>query len=365
LGDRPPPVFPAASAARPEPQLNLPTMSDIRNRMQQIASGEFSAAPRSAGSLVTLLAQAQGRGPTQIGLRPLLRNVPEAGQGSLSRAPSSGISIPRSGSNSAPTGQGSKGPTDWRKVDGSKYAIDPKSLRGIPNIGVGSGSVIEEKYKTPSLLHPTSIFASPKPVRAAPGILGEKYRALPRAIDMGSRTPAPAAIPRAVASKGPQLRPGELDPDIWWEDFPITADQRLMYQTRYGGGLEDSRWKIRWVLGKPSPKGGWIVQRAIIRRPDGTNKEWIYEAWPVPPGSRFSDDGGDEDFWHDDEFLSFGSGNQVYARARFYEGMTLPDYFKKDPRYQSVLRQTQNSPAVREFLNSQPSTPNVDRRFRF
>src|SRR3954467_1485325 len=40
LGERPPGVPPPVSSARPEPQLNLPTMSDVRNRMQQMASGD-------------------------------------------------------------------------------------------------------------------------------------------------------------------------------------------------------------------------------------------------------------------------------------------------------------------------------------
>jgi hypothetical protein len=154
---------------RPEPQLHLPTMSDVRNQLEQMARQGLSVVPRSAGALVTALAQAQGRGSTQIGFRPSLGNMPEAGRSSLWRAPTVGMSAPTSANISAPTGQASKQSTDWRKGDRSKYTIDPKYLRGVPNVGVGSGLYVEEKYKTPSLLRRSSIFPeqsqSPRPAR--------------------------------------------------------------------------------------------------------------------------------------------------------------------------------------------------------
>ncbi|MES2452838.1 MAG: hypothetical protein V4610_19970 [Pseudomonadota bacterium] len=179
----------------------------------------------------------------------------------------------------------------------------------------------------------------------------------------------PAAEPskRREPASHEVLRPGEIPRYTLWDEFEKTPTQQLMYQTRSGGGPGDGSWGIRWVLGQESKKGGWIVQRVVTKDSSDKVGEWLYEAWRVPPGSRFTEDGGNgQEFWTDDTFkpiISFGERIAVRSRAKFYEGMDLPIAFKKDTKYPSTLRQAQASNEVINFLNSQPSTEPVDRSF--
>ena len=165
------------------------------------------------------------------------------------------------------------------------------------------------------------------------------------------------------------LRPGEISRDTWWDEIKKTPTQQLMYQTISGGRQSDSSWAVRWVLGQESKKGGWIIQHVVVKDSSDKVKESLYEAWRIPPGSRFTEDVmSGQDFWTDDTFsqiISFGQRNLVKSSAKFYEGMNLPSMFKRDMKYPSVLRQVQASPAVVNFLSSHPSTKSVDRVFVF
>jgi hypothetical protein len=154
--------------------------------MQQMASGNVSVVPRSAGSLATLLAQAQGNGPAQIGFRPPLRNVPAAGQfpgmlpadtarvrSSPAVTPTGRQHSPSGGSVFPPSGEVSKGP-----IYQSSFGPDPRGPGAPQDLGTAVGAMI------PLLSFPHLPKLGQLP-QAAADVLSPKYRALARAAGMG------------------------------------------------------------------------------------------------------------------------------------------------------------------------------------
>jgi hypothetical protein len=211
-----------------------------------------------------------------------------------------------------------------------------------------------------------------------------------------------ALAARQKLNRGPgsgkgALRSGEIDRNLAWDEIPETPSQSLMYQTAAGGGKDDDKWAIRWVLGQESAKGGWIVQRVIVGNAvDDSITDWIYEAWKVPAGSRFTtngpepglsyrqnDDMNGNSNWRDDTFDQIiDRGGTVYAQAWFFEGMKLPSYFVSGEKYgypstlptvsktDAQKRETgtakiEENSRVRVFLQTQKSTPPVSRNFKF
>ncbi len=122
-----------------------------------------------------------------------------------------------------------------------------------------------------------------------------------------------------------KLPPGEDGEDVsvtgLWGDFvgwvrkkltptptptptPAATPPKLSYRTESaatGGDCGSFKWVVQWVLDKPSPKGGWVVQRVDVARSvkdcankasgpgdsGGLNTAWypLWEAWPVKPGA--------------------------------------------------------------------------------
>jgi RHS repeat-associated protein len=87
-------------------------------------------------------------------------------------------------------------------------------------------------------------------------------------------------------------------------------------------------WTVRWSLTHNSPRGGWIVQHITmnvprVRLPFGTLGPATYsywEAWRVNPDSHLTAQ-------YNDNFGGEG-GTTIDARARFYEGLKLPQVFQ-------------------------------------
>lgn len=133
---------------------------------------------------------------------------------------------------------------------------------------------------------------------------------------------------------------------------PSAASQSLGVRT-VRLHVNAGRWAVQWMLGHPSPKGGWIIQYVITN--DGTK---FYEAWEVPAGSRFTKTYPDPE---DDTFL-ISSGSAVGASARFYEGLKLPADFTKGgaPNAGELFSTTKD---MSSFLRRQQSTPPVTRSF--
>ena len=127
------------------------------------------------------------------------------------------------------------------------------------------------------------------------------------------------------------------------------------------------KWIIQWVLDKPSPKGGWVVQKVRnshdIKDCDGKALDasklpfqlsWypFWEAWPINKDQKVTTyaEKGDKE---DDTFSSGGTGDgtkgtrTITGDAEFYEGLTLPDTFKvtdKAPTF--ILPTTKSAPTL-------------------
>jgi hypothetical protein len=208
LGERPAavPRPPSGTVSRPtstmrsEPQLNLPTMDDVWRQTQAAkqpaaaydaigasrrpAEGGMFTPPSVRASTAIQLGKSGGRATSPHdfssgfpnGKYDELSALGDLAPDAQSRGPAQphvfGQGIQFAANQSEPSQS-----ADWQKFDARKYAIDPKYPRDIPV--PGSGFALEG----PSLLHPPSMF--PQSTRGAPDGLGEKYRALARAIGMG------------------------------------------------------------------------------------------------------------------------------------------------------------------------------------
>lgn len=170
------------------------------------------------------------------------------------------------------------------------------------------------------------------------------------------------------------------------------------YATQSGptsGQSGSYKWVVQWKLDKPSPKGGWIVQRvdfkANAKESDATAKQNIisktlgikpmkkvdlmaklgvdpasltryWEAWPVNPGQSVTTyaEGGDlEDDTY--AFPSFGPGTKGEVGsagvAEFYEGLTLPSSFKATNTAPAwILPITRSQPKLKGGTGSIPHT---------
>lgn len=133
--------------------------------------------------------------------------------------------------------------------------------------------------------------------------------------------------------------------------------QELRYRTILGGRYSII-WVVQWRLAHKSKIGGWIIQEVNLT--DGSGKRsWRYwEAWRVLPGSRYT-------IFHltdryDDEFKDT-PGSKVTARARFYEGLTLPTSFQ--PNNPDTLASTLPSVAVEPNLPADNATAAVERNW--
>ena len=103
--------------------------------------------------------------------------------------------------------------------------------------------------------------------------------------------------------------------------------QALKFRTVLGG-QGTSPWEIRWGLIQKSKSGGWIVQH-IVADYMGVGHYNYWEAWQVPPCSRFTTFHV-AGFPYDDMFRG-PLGSHIHASARFYEGLALPAAFTVHP----------------------------------
>jgi len=110
------------------------------------------------------------------------------------------------------------------------------------------------------------------------------------------------------------------------------GEQWLSYIT-VSGGPKSTSWNRRWHLSHPSHMGGYIIEevtRTFTGIPSAgsaitSTKKRYWIAWKVPPESSGTADALDS-------FIGSARGtakgvDTVYATARFYEGLNLPEQF--------------------------------------
>jgi len=190
-----------------------------------------------------------------------------------------------------------------------------------------------------------------------------------------------------------KLPPGEDSADVsvtgLWGDFvgwvrdklaptptptptgtPAPTPPKLSYRTdsaATGGDCGTFNWVVQWVLDKPSPLGGWVVQRVDVARnvkncankvsgpgdSGGLNTAWypLWEAWKVNPGqsvTTYAEGGDTEDDTYGSGFTKPTKGSvTVTGSAEFYEGLVLPASFKvtnKAPAW--ILPSTKKKPKL-------------------
>ena len=112
-----------------------------------------------------------------------------------------------------------------------------------------------------------------------------------------------------------------------------------------GGDCGQFSWVVQWKLDRPSPAGGWVVQKVDVARDvkdctgnavstGGLDPAWypLWEAWPINPGQKVATYA---ELNNDREDDTYGSSTipdtkgtmTVTGAAEFYEGLTLPASF--------------------------------------
>lgn len=112
-----------------------------------------------------------------------------------------------------------------------------------------------------------------------------------------------------------------------------------------GGDCGEFSWVVQWELDRPSPAGGWVVQRVDVTRSvedcagnavttGGLNTAWypLWEAWQINPGQKVStyaelNNDREDDTYGSDEIPGTKGTMTVTGSAEFYEGLTLPASF--------------------------------------
>jgi hypothetical protein len=113
-----------------------------------------------------------------------------------------------------------------------------------------------------------------------------------------------------------------------------------------GGDCGQFSWVVQWKLDRPSPAGGWVVQKVDVTRDvkdcsdnavttGGLQTSWypLWEAWQINPGQKVTTYA---ELNNDREDDTYGSGSiadtkgsvTVTGSAEFYEGLALPSSFK-------------------------------------
>jgi hypothetical protein len=132
---------------------------------------------------------------------------------------------------------------------------------------------------------------------------------------------------------------------------PAPTPPKLSHKTdsaATGSDCGTFKWVVQWMLDKPSPKGGWVVQQVGVTRnvkdcadkvsgPDdsgGLNTAWypLWEAWKVNPGksvTTYAEGADTEDDTYSQGLTKPTKGSvTVTGSAEFYEGLVLPGSFK-------------------------------------
>ena len=128
-------------------------------------------------------------------------------------------------------------------------------------------------------------------------------------------------------------------------------NNQLKYKT-VSGGQGQNPWEIKWSLTHNTQTGGWIVQHIVADFEDspqcgGHGQCDYWEAWPVDPHSHTpSIQGVDANGNLYSDAFTGGDGSHIHASARFYEGLKLPDNFKRQPDGfpAGILRATTENP---------------------
>jgi hypothetical protein len=234
--------------------------------------------------------------------------------------------------------------------------------------------------------------AGPMARANAPGqVTGEQppIRARAGGAAMASGDPLHRRLQRVVASRamerGPACEPvaGKLPPGLYEEDVDavggrwrdrlrrgskkpaapspataapvkaVEAPPKLSYRTekaKAGTTCGGFSWTVQWLLDKPSPGGGWVVQRVDAARDvkdcngdvatPATSGGWnpaawcpYWEAWQINAGKKVTTYAEHADL--DDDKYSQGTlrvntkgSLAIKGSAEFYEGLALPDTFK-------------------------------------
>lgn len=153
----------------------------------------------------------------------------------------------------------------------------------------------------------------------------------------------PADHPDCIDVYG--TRPPRWDPKSWmwpsdWgkiggpeifvdasKKFSEACEETLEFVTTEGGP-DRLPWRGTWRVNDRRHRGGWIIQHVVISGP-GAAEFW--EAWEVdanqptaeplaraaPGGQPFNDS------------FNVGPTSRITASARFYEGLDLPNYFRR------------------------------------
>jgi hypothetical protein len=137
--------------------------------------------------------------------------------------------------------------------------------------------------------------------------------------------------PRVVGRKAKAVKPSKLT-------------KRTEKRAR-GGDCGEFSWVVQWKLDRPSPAGGWVVQKVDVTRDvkdcagnavttGGLNTAWypLWEAWPINPGQKVStyaelNHDREDDTYASDEIPGTKGSMTVTGSAEFYEGLTLPPAF--------------------------------------
>jgi hypothetical protein len=115
------------------------------------------------------------------------------------------------------------------------------------------------------------------------------------------------------------------------------------------GDCGEFTWVVQWKLDRPSPAGGWVVQKVEVDRDvtdcdgndspasvsGGLDPSWypLWEAWQIRAGQKVTTYAQDNNDREDD---TYGSDSQpdtkgslkVTGTAEFYEGLSLPADFQ-------------------------------------
>ena len=112
-----------------------------------------------------------------------------------------------------------------------------------------------------------------------------------------------------------------------------------------GGDCGQFSWVVQWKLDRPSPAGGWVVQKVDVTRnvedcagntvtTGGLDTSWypLWEAWQINPGQKVTtyaelNNDREDDTYGSSTIAGTKGTMTVTGSAEFYEGLTLPGSF--------------------------------------